>query len=72
MSPTSESMRRTKPSWPGCVASTARRLRSGPTRPDGVSDAGEGFGLADLGIASLDAVGAPLGVTTPSGNLPRE
>ena len=39
---------------------------------DGVSQQGELFSLADLGIASIDAVGAPLNVTAPSGTLLRE
>ena len=39
---------------------------------DGVSQQGELFSLADLGIVSIDALGNPLGVTTPSGALLRE
>ncbi|MCA3590034.1 MAG: tandem-95 repeat protein, partial [Methylocystis sp.] len=39
---------------------------------DGVSDEGELFSLAALGITSIDVIGTPLGVTTPAGVTLRE
>jgi hypothetical protein len=39
---------------------------------DGVSDEGELFSLAELGITSINVTGNALGVTTPSGNTLRE
>ncbi|MCA3618079.1 MAG: hypothetical protein IOC56_02145 [Methylobacterium sp.] len=39
---------------------------------DGVSDAGELFSLADLGIASINANGSALNVVSPSGVTLRE
>ena len=39
---------------------------------DGVSQTGELFSLDELGITSIDAIGAPLNVTAPSGTLLRE
>ncbi len=39
---------------------------------NGITELGELFSLADLGIVSINATGTPLGVTTPSGNTLRE
>jgi hypothetical protein len=39
---------------------------------DGVSDDGELFSLAELGITSINVTGNALGATTPSGNTLRE